>query len=75
MNETADSDRELLHRLRKLLESGDIDTIAKSDWKFSTIKDFPRTRLSMHHLTMIFALGSRTIMPSVHHTETNIKIS
>jgi ATP-dependent helicase/nuclease subunit A len=28
MNETADSDRELLHRLRKLLESGDIDTIA-----------------------------------------------
>lgn len=36
MNETADSDRELLHRLRKLLESGDIDTIAKSDWKFST---------------------------------------
>ena len=44
MNETADSDRELLHRLRKLLESGDIDTIAKSDWKFSTIKRFPTNK-------------------------------
>ena len=75
MNETADSDRELLHRLRKLLESGDIDTIAKSDWKFSTIKRFPTNKAFNASLDDDIRISSRTIMPSVHHTETNIKIS
>lgn len=43
----AESDRELLYQLRKLLDNCDINAIAQSEWKISSSKPFPRNKKFM----------------------------